>query len=309
MKRFLALFLLLVLLTPSLCSCLLRSVTVTYVDTPSGDGATVAYLRGGYADRIPVREGYVFDGWYLDSELTRPYDAGKRLTSSLVLYASWSFDYEALANAIATEAMTSCVRVWTYRYNSRFGTVVASESSHGSGVIYKSQDGYMYCLTNEHCITKYDGYAHTEYTVIDAFGEEHAAELLFYRTDYDLAILRFASDDTLSVATLAVADAERGDITVSVGAPNGLINTVTYGELLGYRTVTDIASEGIEVAFEVGCHDTPVDHGSSGGAVFGITREVIGINFAASEDAEGNTLYAFYIPISKVREFLSLYTS
>lgn len=38
----------------------------------------------------PVREGYVFDGWYLDQDLTRPWDINKDIvTESLTLYAGW----------------------------------------------------------------------------------------------------------------------------------------------------------------------------------------------------------------------------
>ena len=38
----------------------------------------------------PVREGYVFDGWYLDQDLTRPWDINKDIvTESLTLYSGW----------------------------------------------------------------------------------------------------------------------------------------------------------------------------------------------------------------------------
>ncbi|MDE7030218.1 MAG: InlB B-repeat-containing protein [Lachnospiraceae bacterium] len=38
----------------------------------------------------PTREGYVFDGWYLDQNTTRPWDLEKdTITESLTLYAGW----------------------------------------------------------------------------------------------------------------------------------------------------------------------------------------------------------------------------
>ena len=163
----------------------------------------------------------------------------------------------------------------------------------------------MYCLTNEHCVTRDYNYGHVEYTVIDAYGNQHAATLVKSSVEYDLAILRFALDGALSTSSFAESDAGVGDITVSVGAPDGLINTVTYGELLGYRAISDLATSGIEVTFPVGVHTTPVDHGSSGGPVYNIRREIVGINFAASEGENGEITYAYYIPVSRVFEFLN----
>lgn len=38
----------------------------------------------------PTREGYVFDGWYIDKELTDAYDFGDKVTKSFTLYAKWT---------------------------------------------------------------------------------------------------------------------------------------------------------------------------------------------------------------------------
>ncbi|MDE5696044.1 MAG: InlB B-repeat-containing protein [Lachnospiraceae bacterium] len=38
----------------------------------------------------PSREGYVFDGWYLDQDATRPWDVDNDIvTESMTLYAGW----------------------------------------------------------------------------------------------------------------------------------------------------------------------------------------------------------------------------
>lgn len=38
----------------------------------------------------PTREGYLFDGWYLDQNTIRPWDLEKDIvTESLTLYAGW----------------------------------------------------------------------------------------------------------------------------------------------------------------------------------------------------------------------------
>ena len=40
-------------------------------------------------ESVPVREGYVFAGWYTDSACTEPYDFTQTVEESLTLYAKW----------------------------------------------------------------------------------------------------------------------------------------------------------------------------------------------------------------------------
>jgi uncharacterized repeat protein (TIGR02543 family) len=58
-------------------------------------GTTVESQKRMYGELIeapdpPAREGYVFDGWYLDQNATRPWDLEKDVvTESVTLYAGW----------------------------------------------------------------------------------------------------------------------------------------------------------------------------------------------------------------------------
>lgn len=58
-------------------------------------GTTVESQKRMYGEQIeapdpPAREGYVFDGWYLDQNATRPWDLEKDVvTESVTLYAGW----------------------------------------------------------------------------------------------------------------------------------------------------------------------------------------------------------------------------
>ncbi len=40
----------------------------------------------------PKKEGFVFDGWYQDKELTKPFNADEKVTKSTTLYANWKVD-------------------------------------------------------------------------------------------------------------------------------------------------------------------------------------------------------------------------
>ena len=41
---------------------------------------------------IPKKEGFIFDGWYSDKELSKPYSADEKVTASTTLYAGWKVD-------------------------------------------------------------------------------------------------------------------------------------------------------------------------------------------------------------------------
>lgn len=62
------------------------------------DGGSVlselTVVHGGYATKptTPSKEGYTFDDWYTDKELTAAYDFGSGVTANITLYAKWIAD-------------------------------------------------------------------------------------------------------------------------------------------------------------------------------------------------------------------------
>lgn len=70
------------------------SYTVRF-DTDGGSGVnSISVKRGGTVGNIeePKKYGFIFDGWYSDKELTKPYKAEDEITASMTLYASWKVD-------------------------------------------------------------------------------------------------------------------------------------------------------------------------------------------------------------------------
>ena len=66
--------------------------TVTF-DSNGGSSVakqTVASGKTVSEPADPTREGYVFDGWYTDEELTQAYDFSDKVTKSFTLYAKWN---------------------------------------------------------------------------------------------------------------------------------------------------------------------------------------------------------------------------
>ena len=76
------------------------SVTQEYTVTfETGGGSAVEKQTVESGDSVsrpedPEKEGFVFGGWYADSDLTVPYDFGSRVTESITLYAKWTEEQE-----------------------------------------------------------------------------------------------------------------------------------------------------------------------------------------------------------------------
>lgn len=61
-------------------------------DTNGGtdtENKTVVKNNKATSPTAPTRDGYIFDGWYTDKELTQKYDFETKVTSNLTLYAKW----------------------------------------------------------------------------------------------------------------------------------------------------------------------------------------------------------------------------
>ena len=68
-----------------------KKYTVTFVSNGK-TYKTYEVLSGAkiYSPETPVREGYVFGGWFIDSKYTEEYDFSTAVTSNLKLYAKWT---------------------------------------------------------------------------------------------------------------------------------------------------------------------------------------------------------------------------
>ncbi|MBK0420357.1 trypsin-like peptidase domain-containing protein [Leucobacter sp. CSA1] len=103
----------------------------------------------------------------------------------------------------------------------------ASAAGSGSGVIYR-EDGYI--LTNAHVVTL-DGAAGSDPTIRVKLSDGRVMDGTLVGTDpyADVAVVKVEADD---LPAIEVADSDElnvGDLTVAIGAPLNLANTVTSG--------------------------------------------------------------------------------
>lgn len=169
----------------------------------------------------------------------------------------------------------------------------------GSGVIYKHIGNKYYVITNNHVVE--DG---VSYEVRFEDGSTLDAVLQGVDDLVDVAVLYFISEDDYQVAEFADSDlVTKGDIVLAVGNSNGydFFGSMTMGIVSGLNRYFDVDSDGINDMFvNYIQHDAAINGGNSGGALFDINGDVIGINVIklSATEIEG---MGFSIPSNLVK--------
>jgi serine protease Do len=162
--------------------------------------------------------------------------------------------------------------------------------SLGSGFII-SADGYI--VTNNHVITA-NGRGRVEaITVTMPNGDEYPAKLIGGDAASDLAVLKINPAKQLPFVSFGDSrDVKVGDWVIAIGNPFGLGGTVTAGIISAvYRNT------GTGRAYDRYLQtDASINRGNSGGPMFDMRGQVIGINNAIFSPTGGNIGIGFAIP-------------
>src|SRR6201996_4072739 len=148
----------------------------------------------------------------------------------------------------------------------------------GSGIVI-SPDGLV--LTNSHVV----GSA-KEIRLRDVEGFDTDAHVLGGDPDPDLALLRADGPRDLRHAKLGDSKTlRRGQLVIAIGNPLGFESTVTAGVVsaLG-RSIRSVSGRTIEDVIQT---DAALNPGNSGGALVSSNAEVIGVNTAIIQGAQG----------------------
>ena len=211
-----------------------------------------------------------------DSSITAASSSGSSLTT------------EQVADLVSPSVVVITTEQVVYSQWSWYGQNQV-ESGAGSGVIISS-DGYI--LTCAHVV---DGASTITVTIGD---KDYTATLVGEDTTSDIAVIKIDADG-LTPATVGNSDSLKvGQSVMAVGNPLGeLGGTVTGGMISALnRSVTIQGSSSVNTMSLIQM-DASVSPGNSGGGLFNMNGELVGIVNAksSSSDAEG---LGFVIPIN-----------
>jgi serine protease Do len=161
--------------------------------------------------------------------------------------------------------------------------------SLGSGFVI---DASGIVITNNHVIADAN-----EVTVIFTDGQKLKAEVLGKDTKVDVAVLRVKPEKPLKAVKFGDSDKARvGDWVLAVGNPFGLGGSVTAG-IVSARN-RNIDSGPYDNYIQT---DAAINKGNSGGPLFNMDGEVIGINTAILSPSGGSVGIGFATPANTVQ--------
>ena len=206
---------------------------------------------------------------------------------------------------IDTSKVMSAAEVYATNVNSTVGITTSittnfwgyqtTSAASGSGFIF-TDDGYI--LTNFHVVED-----STSITVAMYDGKTYDAKLVGYDEGNDVAVLKIDAQNLVPVVLGNSDNVNVGDSVVAIGNP--------LGELTFSLTSGTISAKDRDITMSGGSSmrlmqtDCAINSGNSGGALFNMYGEVIGITNAkyssssASEASIDNI--GFAIPINKAR--------
>jgi serine protease Do len=160
------------------------------------------------------------------------------------------------------------------------------QTSLGSGFII-SQDGYI--LTNDHVVDDAD---QVKIRLQDR--RTFTAKVVGKDPQYDIALLKV---DASALPTVSIGDSravKRGQWAIAIGSPFGLDATVTHGIISAVGRNLGSADQPYTSFIQT---DVPINRGNSGGPLFNLQGQVIGINSQIYSTSGGYQGLSFSIPI------------
>jgi serine protease Do len=175
------------------------------------------------------------------------------------------------------------------------------QQSLGSGVII-DEDGYL--LTNLHVVRRASR-VQVKLSQEAGGGVYDVQPVFFAREEKDVALLKIIpkkKGEKFKAVRLAKDDDEfLGETVIAMGNPLGLEGSVSEGILSSKRRAAPRENEPLNIANWLQT-DASINPGNSGGPLVNIRGELIGLNVAIIQQAQG---IGFAIPIKEVRSALT----
>lgn len=221
---------------------------------------------------------------------------GKRPTT-VINTANIDTSKQMTAAEVYAANVNSTVGITTQVTTNYWGYTTQSAAS-GSGFIYSS-DGYI--ITNYHVI---ESASSIKVTLYD--GMSYDAQLIGYDESNDVAVLKIDAKDLTPVTIGDSSNLNVGDSVIAIGNPLGeLTFSLTSGAVSALDREVTMSNN---VTMELIQTDCAINSGNSGGALFNLYGEVIGITNAKYSGSSGSGAsidnIGFAIPINSVRSIV-----
>ena len=196
---------------------------------------------------------------------------------------------------IYSEAVHSTITIktaWKQYYSSILGSYYRPVTSSGTGFCV-SDNGYI--VTNYHVIENAE-----EITVVDYNGNEYPATLVGGESANDFAVIKVDAK-TVSAKMGSSSELQVGDDIMVIGNALGQLSyTFTDGIVSHLDRTISFDNGRIMNMFQT---NAAINKGNSGGPVYNMNGEVVGIASAKinSENIEG---LGFFIPIDDVKDMM-----
>ena len=217
---------------------------------------------------------------------TRPIDITKVDTSELMTPAE-----------VYAQNVNSTVGIRTSITSTNFWGYQTTSAASGSGFIISS-DGYI--LTNFHVIESSNSVTVTTYD-----GTEYDAEIIGYDQSMDIAVLKIDAKELVPVVLGRSETLNVGDDVIAIGNPLGeLTFSLTRGVVSALDRQVTLSGN---VTMELIQTDCAINSGNSGGALFNMYGEVVGItNAKYSSSSSGASIdnIGFAIPVDDIRDIV-----
>ena len=170
------------------------------------------------------------------------------------------------------------------KFNDLFGDEEGEVNSLGSGFVV-SPDGTI--VTNNHVIEDAD-----QIEVIFQDGSRVKAQLVGRDIATDIAVLRVKTNGNIPYVKFGDASkAQVGDWVIAIGNPFGLGGSVSAGIISARNRNIDAGRYDDFIQT-----DAAINRGNSGGPLFNMTGEVIGVNTAIVSPSGGSVGIGFAVP-------------
>ena len=177
--------------------------------------------------------------------------------------------------------------------SAKINTTNVTGISSGSGFII-SADGYV--VTNHHVIEN-----GTEVTITTHGGENYPAQIVGYEASNDLALLKVEGENLPFVTIGSSTDLRVGDQVAAIG---NVLSTFASSLTVGYVSGVDRVVDTEGTAMNMIQTDVAINSGNSGGPLFNMKGEVVGITTAkfSGKSSSGATIegISFAIPMDDV---------